>query len=115
MIYNFYNLDPLWKKQLSANRILLLEPSHFKQYPVSQKSIDFIIGLSKNIENIQLYVGEFKELKSFYNLESIIFKEHPLNKHYQGIENQRDWLFSVKGYYPSFFAFWKKCKKEIIF
>ena len=41
-IYNFYNLDPLWKNGVSANRILLLEPSHFEAYPVSQKTIDFI-------------------------------------------------------------------------
>jgi len=26
-VYNFYNLDPLWKKNILANRILLLEPS----------------------------------------------------------------------------------------
>jgi deoxyribodipyrimidine photo-lyase len=115
LIYNSYNLDPLWKKQLSANRILLLEPSHFKQYPVSQKSMDFIIGLAKNIENVQIFVGEFNELTTAYNLERIYYKEHPLNNHYQGTENPRDWLFSVKGYYPSFFSFWKKCKKEILF
>lgn len=115
LVYNFYNLDPLWKKQLSANRILLLEPSHFKQYPVSQKSIDFIIGLSKNIKNIQIFVGEYNELTTTHNLERIYYKEHPLNNHYKGIEEQRDWMFTVKGYYPSFFAFWKKCKKEITF
>ncbi len=115
LIYNFYNLDPLWKKESPANRILLLEPSHFEKYPISQKTIDFLIGLSKNIEDIQLFVGEFNTLKNTYNLENIHYKEHPLNKHYQGIEDQRDWMFSVKGFYPSFFAFWKKCKKEITF
>jgi deoxyribodipyrimidine photo-lyase len=93
----------------------LLEPSHFKQYPVSQKTIDFIVDLSKNIENIQIYVGEFNELITNYNLGSLYYKEHPLNDHYQGTEEPRDWMFAVKGYYPSFFAFWKKCKKEIIF
>ncbi|MGB5202937.1 MAG: FAD-binding domain-containing protein [Eudoraea sp.] len=115
LIYNFYNLDPIWKKELSANRILLLEPSHFKQYPVSQKTIDFIVDLSKNIENMQIYVGEFNELTTAYTFGSIYFKEHPLNKHYKGIEAKRDWMFSVRGYYPSFFSFWKKCKKEIAF
>lgn len=115
LIYNFYNIDPLWKKELTVNRILLLEPSHFKQYPVSQKSINFIIGLAKNIKDIQLFVGEFNELTTAHNLERIYYKEHPLNNHYKGIEEQRDWMFSIKGYYPSFFAFWKKCKKEIIF
>jgi len=115
-IYNFYNLDPLWKKETSANRILLLEPSHFKQYPVSQKTLDFIITTSKeNIPNIQIYVGEFNTFITNHNFENIYYKEHPLNKHYDGIEEPRDWMFDVQSYYPSFFAFWKKCKKQLIY
>ena len=93
----------------------MLEPSHFNQYPVSEHVINFILGLSNNILNIQLFVGEFNELKANYNLKTVYFKEHPLNEHYQGTCDQRDWMFNVEGYYPSFFAFWKKCKKQIIF
>lgn len=113
-VYNFYNLDPVWKKHKKANRILLLEPSHFEQYPVSKKSIDFVLKLAGNIDQIQVYVGEYKELKEDYNLKRIYFKEHPLNRHYQGVAEERDWMFSVKGYYPSFFKFWKECKKELL-
>jgi len=113
LLYNFYNLDPLWQKDILANRILLLEPSHFKQYPVSQKTINFIIALSKNIKNIQVYVGEFNALVKSHSLKTIYYKEHPLNSHYQGKEEARDWMFAVEGYYPSFFSFWKKCKKEL--
>lgn len=113
-IYNFYNLDPLWKKDISVNRVLLLEPSHFKDYPVSQKTIDFIVAFVKaNISNVQIYTGEFNDLINNYNCGEIYYKEHPLNNHYDGIEEDRDWMFTVKGYYPSFFAFWKKCKKEL--
>ncbi len=115
-IYNFYNLDPFWKKDISANRILLFEPSHFEQYPVSQKTIDFIRTISEeNITDIQIYVGEFSELIAAYSLVNIYYKEHPLNKHYHGIEESRDWMFDVKGYYPSFYAFWKKCKKQLAY
>ena len=113
-IYNFYNLDPLWGKEVEANRVLLLEPSHFKQYPVSQKTIDFILSFSEeNIANIQIYIGEFEDLISNYSSQNIYYKEHPFNKHYIGIEEPRDWMFAVEGYYPSFFAFWKKCKKQL--
>ncbi|TNF24816.1 MAG: deoxyribodipyrimidine photolyase, partial [Bacteroidetes bacterium] len=46
--------------------------------------------------------------------ESLVYyKEHPLNKNYVGTEEPRDWMFSVTGYYRSFFAFWKKCQKEM--
>lgn len=110
LIYNSYNLDPVWKKDLPANRILLLEPSHFETYPISGKTMDFILRLSKNIPGIQLYVGEFDELVKEYSLRDLFYKEHPLNQHYRGTEEPRDWMFPVKGYYPSFFAFWKKCE-----
>ena len=113
-IYNFYNLDPVWGKEISANRILLLEPSYFEQYPIAQKSIDFMLQFSEeNLENIQVYVGEFSDLTTAYNLKSIFFKEHPLSSHYKGTEEGRDWIFDVQGYYPSFFAYWKKCKKQL--
>ncbi len=111
-IYNFYNLDPLWKKEVRANRILLLEPSHFTDYPVSENTIGFILDLSKNIEGIQVYTGEFGDMVKAYSLSNIFYKEHPLNNHYSGTEESRDWMFSVHGYYPSFFAFWKRCSKE---
>lgn len=114
LIYNFYNLDPLWKKEEAVNRILLLEPAHFAQYPVSDKSINFALELSRNIPGIQVYTGSFDELVQQYNLHNIYFKEHPLNSHYKGIEEPRDWMFeNVKGYYPSFFAYWKKCEKQL--
>ena len=113
-IYNFYNLDPHWKKDTKANRILLLEPSHFKQYPISKMSVDFMLSLTKNIAHMQVYVGEFQELVDRYKLKDIYYKEHPLNTHYQGTQEPRDWMFTVKGYYPSFFSYWKKCKKEML-
>lgn len=113
LLYNFYNLDPEWKSDLLANRILLLEPSVFKAYPISKKSVDFMLGLSENIQGIQVYVGEFSDLDRDHDLETVYFKEHPLNGRYRGIEEPRDWMFEVKGYFPSFFSFWKKCKKEL--
>ena len=113
-VFNYYNLDPLWHKDEIGNRILLLDPAFFAAYPVSQKCIDFIIDLSKNIPNIQLYVGSFETLQSQYNLTSIYFKEHPLNTGYVGMEEPRDWISEeVSGYFPSFFSYWKKVEKQL--
>ena len=115
LIYNFYNIDPNWKKDIVANRILLLEPSIFSKYPISQKTIEFVLAISQeNIPNIQVFVGEFHELQNKYHHQKIIFKEHPLNYNYEGIQEARDWMFDVKGYHSSFFSFWKKCKKEMV-
>lgn len=111
-IYNFYNVDPNWRSDLLGNRILLLEPSVFQEYPISEKSLQFCIDLAKaNIPGIQIWVAEFKELQAELN-GTIYFKEHPLNK-YDGIEDSRDWLSIDHGDYASFFSFWKKCKKHL--
>ncbi len=112
MIYNFYNLDPNWRRDLKANRILLLEPSVFEKYPVSQKSIEFCLALAKeNIQDVKIWIAEFADLKALVQGD-IYFKEHPLNC-YMGCEDSRTWLTDVKGDFPSFFAYWKKCKKEL--
>ena len=113
-IYNFYNLDPKWDEHVEANRILLLEPEHFKEYPVGDKTIQFVLDLSKNIKNCQVYVGSFESLHKQYASHNFHFKEHPLNSHYKGTQHERDWLFeNIKGYFPSFFSFWKQAEKQL--
>ncbi len=120
LIYNSYNLDPLWRSNEDVNRVLMLEPSHFKKYPVSEKVIRFIVDLSTNIEGIQLYTGEISDIAEIYNSssvaeETLISKEHPAFAHYPGIKDNRQWMFpEVKGNYASFFSFWKQCEKYLL-
>jgi deoxyribodipyrimidine photo-lyase len=112
LLYNSYNLDPLWKKNIIANRILLLEPSHFKQFPVSDKVIAFILSLAKNIEGIQVFTGEISDIPFINKVPAILSKEHPAFMHYPGQKEARDWMFpEVTGFYNSFFGFWKKCER----
>jgi len=120
LIYNSYNLDILWRKDEDVNRVLLLEPSHFKKYPVSKKVLQFVIDLSKNIDGILIFTGEIADIISLYKNastgmdECIISKEHPAFTYYPGIKDSRDWMFSkVTGNYNSFFSFWKKCEKYL--
>lgn len=113
-VYTFYNLDTNWMRDIESNRVLLLEPSFFNAYPVSDKTIHFILALAENIPNIKIVVGEFDEVFKNINPQHIHFKEHPTNEHFSGNKHNRDWLFeSVKGYYPSFSAYWKKCEKYL--
>jgi deoxyribodipyrimidine photo-lyase len=116
LIYNSYNVDPNWRSNDDANKILLIEPSHFEQFPVSEKVIDFILKLGENINGLQVYVGEFSELIANYQLNKadIYFKEHPTCTHYKGIEEPREWIASnTEGSFNSFFSFYKKAEKEI--
>jgi len=114
LLYNSYNLDPYWRAEEDANRVLLLEPSHFNNHPVSQKTLEFILQLSKNIPGIQVWIGEFADLQSQCPCAGFMFKEHPLFSHYLGQQDERDWMFpQVRGYYPSFFSYWKKCERYL--
>jgi deoxyribodipyrimidine photo-lyase len=130
-IYNSFNLDPLWHADAPVNRILLLEPKHLNLFPITEKVLQFVIDLAKtNIPGIQIFIGNFEDLNQVLQTNSITanasvedtqsekskpviyFKEHPTTKHYQGIREERDWLFpQVDGYFPSFFGYWKTCEK----
>ena len=120
LLYNSYNLDPTWRVNENVNRVLLLEPSHFNVNPVSEEVLHFVLELSKNIPDIQVFSGEISEILALYNesdieiMEVIISKEHPAFEYYPGIKDQRDWIFpTVSGYHASFFNFWKKCVQSI--
>ena len=114
LLYNYYNIDPNWRKNEDVNRVLIFEPKIFKKYPVSQKCIDFSLSLSKNIKDIQIFFGDIDLLSSKYKVSNFIFKEHPLNLHYKGEEDKRDWLYMIEGEYLSFFKYWNKIRKKLI-
>lgn len=110
LIYTAYNLDPYWRKEEEANRILLLSPTHFDRYPMGPNTIKFVIDLSKNIPGMQIYCGEIEDLQ-IDDRTKIIYKEYPL-LNYDGVEDQREWLCKeVHGYFPSFSSYIKKVKK----
>lgn len=114
LLYNSFNLDPLWYQQEAANRVLILEPTHFEQYPVSQRVMDFILRLASNITGLQVYAGSVPQLAAAYQGDDIRYKAHPSTAHYPGKAESPAWMFpEVTGYYPSFSAFWKKCQQYL--
>jgi deoxyribodipyrimidine photo-lyase len=114
LVYNFYNLDPFWHSETDANRVLLLEPAHFARYPVSGKSLDFVSRLAENIPGLQTFTGDFDSLAERTGGSEVRFKKHPTAAHYRGTSEHREWMFpSVRGYFPSFFGYWKKCEKIV--
>ncbi|WP_245676503.1 FAD-binding domain-containing protein [Crocinitomix algicola] len=112
-VYNYYNLDHFWETHEDAQRILLLEPSVFEQFPIAPHCLDFAVKLARHIPGIICVVQEFESLLESIDVENLNYKEHPLNKSYRGIEHPRDWLSDLNDDYSSFFAFWKKCKKQL--
>ncbi|TAF54460.1 MAG: deoxyribodipyrimidine photolyase [Sphingobacteriia bacterium] len=114
LVYSHYTLDPLWHAGEKANRILLLSPDHFQAHPISEKVLGFVLDLAQNnLPGIQVFTGNFADLQKHCAGTKIFFKEHPIHQGFQGQEEPRDWIFPhVKGYYPSFFAFWKKASAK---
>jgi deoxyribodipyrimidine photo-lyase len=113
LIYNWYNLDPDWQAGEDVGRILLLEPSVFSKYPVSNRSIGFMLALARNIEGIQIFTGEFDALRKTLPNVSFVYKEHPLNQ-YEGKEEARDFIsdYMFNGQ-PGFFSYWKKLERQL--
>lgn len=112
LLYNSYNLDPVWRSNQDANRLLILEPSHFKKLPVSKRVLDFILELSSNISQLQIFVGEVNEIPGLENFPAIYSKAHPAFEHYPGIKDAPEWMFPNAVLKNSFSAFWKSCQKQ---
>lgn len=115
LIYNYYNIQYDWKRNSdNYNHVLLLEPSFFNKYPISENVLHFFLSLANNINDLQIFVGEFKELQQEYKCKNFRYKSHPTNKHYQGVKEEIAFLCPDISYQNSFFKYWKKCKKELI-
>lgn len=114
-VYTVYNLDPDWGIFENANRVLLIEPSQCKKYPMCRRTWDFVLQLASNIPNLQIYYAEFEELYRLVNSRAPIhYKVHPFAAHFSGIPHDRTWMFpQVTGYFPSFFAYWKQCSRYL--
>ena len=109
-LFTYYNLDPTWNQSNEADNVLILEPSLFQKYPISDHVLDYTLKLAQNIPKVQYFFGEFSELNSKFPNRKFHYKEHPTNNHFEGKEYERDWMFDVHRYYPSFFSYWRKCK-----
>ena len=119
-IYIDYWINPDWKQDIEANRILVFSPSHFKRFPVSEKVIDFIIRLAKdNIPGIQIFVWEIHELRDEYRKISekeIYLVDHILYWDIIGVtKTPYPYMIpEVSAYCASFFAYWKQVERYMM-
>lgn len=114
LLYTIYNLDPNWEIHKKVNRVLILEPSHFDKFPISEKVLRFILEASKNIKDLQIFCGEFDTLSSRFPFQNFTAKEHPILK-FEGVQiTQRDWIVpEVEGFFQSFSKYYSQCQKYL--
>ncbi|MCS6975094.1 MAG: deoxyribodipyrimidine photolyase [Cyclobacteriaceae bacterium] len=110
LLYTSYHLNPNWHADEEANRVLVLEPGHFENFPISENVLNFIIQTAKAISGLQIFCGEVPNIPDIKRFKKIISIEHPLTRHFPGIKEEPEWLFP--GVYPkgSFSSFWKLCQ-----
>ena len=76
--------------------------------------LDGIDGLLASISiSISMIIMFLLNINDVSKLNNIIFKEHPLNKHYEGVKDEREWMFYTDNM-KSFFNYWKKCRKFLL-
>jgi deoxyribodipyrimidine photo-lyase len=120
IIYTDYSIRPDWMSDIGANRVLVLSPSHFSRFPVSEKVIQFILDLARdNIEGIQIYIGEIESLRDEFR--KVSQKEIYLTDHI--LYSSITWVTKtpypymvpeVTQYCTSFFAYWKLAEKYVM-
>jgi len=113
LLYNSYALDPLWRKDIDANRVLLLEPSHFQRFPVSGRVMNFVLALAKCVPGIQVMTAEVADIPDLEKFPGIFSKAHPAFGHYPGVKDEPVWMFPEARLGNSFTAFWKSCEKTL--
>ena len=111
-IYTPYNLDPFWREDLSAHRILLLDPEYFNEYPTANNVVTFIQDLAtENIPEVKVFKGTFGALKKHFSSSKFYAKEHPALTYPVDVLDPRDWLAAQAPYKTSFFPYWNNCSK----
>ena len=114
LIYTSFNLDPDWRANEDGIRVWLVEPGHIDKYPVSPRVMSWLTHLANQIPGLTVFYGSFNELAALFPAAEIRYKKHPTTAHFTGQAEEPDWLFpDVRGYYPSFSAYWRICEKRL--
>lgn len=113
-VYHWYHLDPRWFQHDGGNRILVLESSFFNRFPVSPVAMKFALALALEIPNIQIFYGEFSDVKRAFPETTFITREHPLVNGWGVRTTPRLWMSTPSNAEGSFFNYWKKASREIM-
>ncbi len=111
LLYSPWTLDPNWRSDMQGERILVIEPRWFDAFPVSSRVMRFICAVAKRqIPGCKIWVGNASDLDLSIDTE-VYSKSYPTHIGWPGAQDEQGRLFPhVRGYYPSFYKFWKVCQ-----
>jgi len=107
-LYTPWTLDPMWRTDVSACRILVIDPVWFDRFPVSEDVLDFIIRQGQTVmPDLEIWIGQADALPGFAEASHVYAKQHPTNQSWPVTFDGRELLHPhAVGYYPSFFKYW---------
>ena len=107
--YTPWTLDPEWRRAQSARRLLIIDPTWFDRFPVSELVMDFIVRQGQTVmPELEIFVGDIFAVPGIDGAANIYAKPHPTNRHWPATFDERELLFpKVTGYYPSFMKYWQ--------
>lgn len=111
-LYSPWTINPDWRNDEVGERILMIEPDWFDEFPVSPTVLDSIVTVAQTqIPGIKVVVGNVKDLNISADAE-IFSVSYPTHENWPGVVDPAPRLFpQVTGYYSSFFKFWEACSK----
>lgn len=109
LVYHPWMLDPKWYIDSHQRRVLLLDTSHFQKYPISDKRLQFILDLAKNIPELEIYQCDISTI----TFTDCITREHPNIATWELPQEAQKLLLPdlQNTYFKNFFSFWKKAEK----
>ncbi len=118
LLYHMWMLDPNWHRDKNANRVLILEPDVLSRFAMSQKRCDFIVALTKNIPDLQIFIGSLDDFLA-------LCSQKPLSRAHPAIHSWAHKAVQIETFktmfspplkaYNSFMAYWKACQKTAKF
>ena len=113
-LYTPWTLDPTWRaEQSAARRVLVIDPTWFDRYPVSDAVLAFIVAQGQLvIPQLEVHVGCVTDIDGISDTVATYTRAHQTNTDWPAQFDPAPKLFpAVGGYYKSFFAYWKAVEK----
>jgi deoxyribodipyrimidine photo-lyase len=114
-LYTPWTLDPTWRREQSARRILVIDPAWFDKYPVSELVLDFIIRQGQTVmPELEVHIGSVVDIPELHYAQAVFALLHQTNRTWPVQFDTQPVLFpAVTGYYQSFYKYWQAVEKTI--
>jgi deoxyribodipyrimidine photo-lyase len=114
-LYTPWTLDPTWRREQSARRILVIDPAWFDRYPVSELVLDFIMRQGQTvIPDLEVHIGSVTDISQLQYAQEVFAQQHQTNRTWPVQFDEREKLFpEVQGYYQSFYKYWQAVEKSL--